>query len=116
MDDQFICIIAKGYMFKRHFARHCAGRSKAGVGGLFFFIEKFKDAFRCGDGLLECIGDGGKLRDGLGKISHILDEGLDIANFNDLFYRQVASHNANNHIADIADKLHHRHHDACKKL
>jgi len=41
---------------------------------------------------------------------------MDIADFNHLFYRQVPTQNADDHIADIADELHHGLHDAGEKL
>ncbi|MPM71972.1 hypothetical protein SDC9_118944 [bioreactor metagenome] len=78
--------------------RHC-GVFRGRVGRLFRFAEEGKHALRRSGGGLQRVGDGGQLRNRLREVSHILNKRLDIADFDDFFYREVTAENTNNDIA-----------------
>ncbi len=116
MDDGLRGIITESEMFERHGARYHIGSCEAALRAFFVFIKEFKHALRGGDGLLERSGDGRELRDRLGEIAHLLDERLDVADFNHLFHRQLTAQDTNDDVANVANKHHHRLHDAGEEL
>ena len=68
----------------------------------FFFLlffEEFKDTLRGSRGRLHHVADLGQLGDRLGKVSYILDKGLDLPYLNGILDCQKSSQNRNDHIA-----------------
>src|SRR5512138_3589982 len=116
MNNGLGSVITESHVFKRHGACYRTDRCKVAFRAFLRFIEKFEHALRGGNGLLKSIGDGGKLRDRLSEIAHVLDEGLDIADFDYLFHRQVTAQNTNDDVPNVAHELHHRLHDTGEKL
>ena len=111
IDDDLIRIIAEMYVIKLYISlqpfhgnriRHC----------LVFlcFIQELKHSLRCSRCGLKHICHLRHLLDRLGKVSHILDEGLDITDFDRIFDRQISSQDRHCNISQISDELHHRHH------
>ena len=89
------------------------------VGGFGHFLglgQELEDALGGGGRLLEDVGDVGDLRDRLGEGAHVLDEGLDIADGDRPSDRQVAAQDADGHVAQVADEVHDRHHQAGQEL
>ncbi len=67
-DDDFFGVVAKADMLKLHPARDGRQFDRiSGFGNFFGLFEEGKDTFGRGSGLLQDIGDIGKLRDRLGK-------------------------------------------------
>ena len=87
-----------------------------GLGDLLRFVQELEHPLGRGRGLLQDVGDVGELGDRLGERAHILDEGLDIADGDGFLDRQVAAQDADDHIAQVADEVHDRHHQAGQEL
>src|SRR5271157_4622190 len=82
----------------------------------FRFGQEFEDTLGRGGGLLEDVGNVRDLRDRLRKRTNILDKGLDVTDADDLLDRQVAAQDADGYVAQVADEVHDRKHDAGQEL
>src|SRR5699024_1110485 len=51
-----------------------------------------------------------------GEVPNILDEGLDLTDGDDAPHREDAARHGHGHIAQVAHKVHHRHHQAGEEL
>ena len=83
---------------------------------LFFLFQELKYPFRRRCRGLKHIGDLRHLLNGLGKVSDILDKGLDIADFDCIPDCQISAQYGHRHISQVAHKLHNRHHHSGKEL
>ena len=112
-----LCIIAKDNIAKLHFTAHhwqCGGGHRVGCFG--WFLEKLKDPLGRSCRRLQHIGNIRRLGNRLVKLLHILDEGLNIANFNPPLDRQPPTEHRHTNIANIAHHIHHWIHQAREKL
>ena len=87
-----------------------------GVGRFLRLVQKLKHALGGRGCLLQHIGDIGDLLDGLREAAHILDKRLNVAHGDGAVQRKEAAQNTDAHIAQVADKVHQRHHHAGEKL
>ena len=65
---------------------------------------------------MQRIGYRRELRDRLREVSHILDEGLDVPDLHNLFHCEIAAEDAHGDVAEVADRVHRRHHNTGVEL
>ena len=69
-------------------------------------IQKFKHALSGSGGRLQHIGNVSNLHQRLVELVNILDEGLDVADFQPAINRQPTAQNRHHNVADVADEIH----------
>jgi len=117
VDDDFIRAVAKAHVPEIHAPHHLLQlHRRFSVGSFLRFGQEFEDALRGGGGLLQDVGDVRNLRQRLGEGADILDESLNIADGDGFANRQIAAQNGHRHVAQIADKVHHREHQPREEL
>ena len=117
IDDDLIRIVTEVYMVELHISLKPFHRNRIRHCLVFLcLIEKLEHSLRCSRCGLKHICHLRHLLDRLGKVSHILDKGLDITDLDRFFDRQVSSEDRHRDISEVPDELHHRHHHSGEKL
>ena len=117
-DNDLIRPVAKAYMFKGYVSFHTIFQCHRMFHRLFFFLffQEFKDTLgSCGCGLHH-VSNLCDLLYRLGKVSDVLEERLNITDFNSSFDSHKATEKSYHYVSDITYKLHDRHHHAGEKL
>ena len=117
MDDDLIRVVPEGHVGKFHRALRI-GKMRRILHRLFllFLLQEFKHSLRCCRCGLKHVGNLSQLSNGLGKVSHVLDKGLDISHIDGPAHRQHAAQNGDRHIAQISHKGHDGLHQPGQKL
>ena len=85
-------------------------------GYLLFFLHNLADALRRSEGGLQDVGYTGRLRDWLGEELRVHNEGLDIAQLENLARGQDSAHDADGDVAYVGDEVHYWKHHAGYEL
>ena len=100
-------------VLKLHTALHVGQLDRvSGVGHFLGFGQELEHTLGRRGGLLEHVGNVGKLRDRLREGTHILNKRLDVAHGDGVAEGQPTAQDADRHVSQVADKAHDRHHHA----
>ena len=117
VDDRLLGVIAEAHVAERHIAADVLRRGgQRGVGRLFRLVEEGEHALSRGRHGLQLRADLRQLRDRLRKARHIADERLNVADRDRAACGERPAEHDHAHVAELADKRRHRHHEPGQKL